>query len=168
MHCGRWCGRSDLDGDTLNISERGLQFIASFEGYRARAYDDGAGVVTIGYGHALHRLPFTLRDRALYWTRPYALARLKRDAGIADAAVTHYARPLNQHEHDALVSFAFNCGTGALQHSTLLQDVNRHKADSVIQADFERWSHAGGVVLPGLLRRRKAEAAMFLHGTYQV
>lgn len=153
----------------MTISTAGVRFIATFEGYRARAYDDGVGVVTIGYGHALHRVPFTLRDRALYWTRGHALSVLARDCAVADAAVRRYARAnLSQHEHDALVSFTFNCGTGALMHSTLLRDVNRHAAAMVIEADFLRWDHAGGVELAGLKRRRQAEANMYLHGRYAV
>lgn len=147
----------------MTVSERGLELIASFEGYRARAYNDSGRNATIGFGHLLHYGPVTVKDKLLYWPRPYALKRLRSDAARADAAVSAFCRKdLTQHEHDALVDFAFNCGIGALGHSTLLQDVNKRAKPAVIQADFERWSHVGGVVLQGLLRRRKAEAELYL------
>jgi GH24 family phage-related lysozyme (muramidase) len=154
----------------LTISDKGLLFIASFEGFRSRPYNDAAGHATIGYGHLMHYGPVTAKDRARYplgISRAAALKLLRSDAAKAEASVREYVtrRPFKQREFDALCSFTFNCGGGALAHSTLLLDVNRHR-DAAIRADFCRWSHAGGVTLAGLLRRRNAEADMFLHGTY--
>ena len=63
-------------------------------------------------------------------------------------------------QFDALVSFAFNLGSGALQRSTLRRKINRddHLA---VPAEFRRWVWAGGRKLKGLVRRRKAEAVMY-------
>lgn len=151
----------------MTVSERGLEFIARFEGYRARTYNDSGRHATIGIGHLLHYGPVTWRDRLLWWSRAKALRVLRSDAARADHAVTTYCRKdLSQHEHDALVSFTFNCGTGALAHSTLLLDVNRKAAPDIITADFVRWSHVGLETIPGLVTRRKAEAALYLKGVY--
>lgn len=151
----------------MTVSQAGLLFIARFEGYRPRAYNDAGNNATIGYGHLLHYGPVRAADRLRYWTRATALKWLRIDATRADAAVWTYCRKdLTQHEHDALVSFAYNCGGGALAHSTLLRDVNHHAADAAIEADFVRWDHAGGVELPGLRDRRLAEARLYIHGTY--
>lgn len=157
----------------MRLSDAGLRFIASWEGYRRWPYNDAAGFATIGYGHLLHYSPVNAWDRARYpfgLSVPAALALLRRDCAAAEAGVNQLVtRPLGQGQFDALVSFAFNCGTGGLAHSTLLVDVNRHlgpKGAPAIRADFERWCHAGGVVLPGLLRRREAEANLYLEGKY--
>lgn len=153
----------------VTISPSGVLFIARFEGYRRYPYNDPADNATIGYGHLLHLGPVTRRDRLRYplgLTVKQALAVLANDAAHAVAAVRTYARPtLTQTQFDALCSFAFNCGGGALAHSTLLLDVNARR-NQRIEADFLRWDHAGGVVLPGLRARREAEAMLYLHGRY--
>jgi lysozyme len=154
----------------VTVSSAGLLFIARFEGYRRYVYDDGAGWATIGIGRLLG--PWSKRNvyRARYpfgWSYKRALRELRTDAARADVAVDDYCRrDLNQHEHDALVSFTFNCGTGALAHSTLLLDVNRKASGEIITADFTRWSHVGGVPVPGLVTRRHAEARLYLTGKY--
>ncbi len=156
----------------MTVSDPGLRFIARWEGYRRWVYDDGAGWATIGIGHLVGPWSKRALYRARYplgWSYARALRQLRTDAARADAAVSAYARKdLRQHQHDALVSFAFNCGTGALMHSTLLRDVNRGAPGlDVIRADFLRWNHAGGNVLPGLTRRREAEAHLYLSGSYR-
>ena len=74
--------------------------------------------------------------------------------------------PLNQAQFDALVSFAFNLGAGALETSTLLKKLNAGKYAAVPQ-EFEKWVKAGGKTLPGLVRRRTAEAQLFEKGVYR-
>jgi lysozyme len=69
--------------------------------------------------------------------------------------------PITQHQLDALVSFAYNLGVGSLSGSTLLKQLNA--GDYAAAAEqFLVWSHAGGVVVAGLLRHRQAEQALFL------
>ena len=154
------------------ISTRGLQFIANFEGYVPWPYNDPAGHATIGYGHLLHYGPVTRLDRLRYLptgiSKQSALMLLRSDAAKAETGVNAALTVgVVQEQFDALCSFAFNCGVGALQHSTLLADINSGKAaPEIIRADFMRWNHAGAVVLPGLTRRRAAEAKLFLSRLY--
>lgn len=68
--------------------------------------------------------------------------------------------PLTQNQFDVLVSFAFNCGLGALQKSTLLKKVNAQDFDAV-PTELMKWTRAGGGAVPGLVRRRRAEAKMW-------
>src|SRR5690606_6833672 len=68
--------------------------------------------------------------------------------------------PLKQHQFDALVSFAYNAGIGNLRSSTLLRKLNaRDFAGAALE--FHRWNRSNGKVLPGLVRRRAAEALLF-------
>ena len=69
------------------------------------------------------------------------------------------------HQRDALISFTFNLGAGALETSTLLQLLNQGDYGSV-PTQLNRWTKAGGQTLPGLVTRRKAEGALFSRGTY--
>ncbi len=147
------------------LSRRGAHFIGRFEGWRAEPYDDAAGNATIGFGHLLHRGPTTARDRTTWGTLPVerGIALLIEDAAAANAAVDlAIHRQLAQCERDALVSFAFNCGGGALD-GHVGQAVNAGRDPT---AHLEEWSHAGGRVLEGLLRRRQAEARLFVRGDY--
>jgi lysozyme len=69
--------------------------------------------------------------------------------------------PLKQQEFDALVSFHFN--TGSLGRSTLLKKLNQMDKGGA-SLEFLRWTRGGGKVLPGLVRRRKAEQYLFNTG----
>lgn len=149
------------------LSKKGAAFIASFEGFVPKPYNDAANNATIGYGHLLHKGPVTQADRS-HWgtiTKAQGLALLQRDAQIAADAVRKYAHPWRQSRFDALVSFTFNCGVGALATSTLLK---KHRAGDYKGAarEFAKWNKAGGRVLAGLTRRRKAEAKLYLNGVY--
>lgn len=155
------------------LSAKGLGMIAGFEGYRRYPYNDVADNATIGYGHLLHLGPVSAADHLRYplgLTVREGLTVLRSDCAHAEAAVrTYVKRELGQGQYDALVSFTFNCGGGALAHSTLLVDVNRDlgaKGALTIATDFMRWDHAGGVVVPGLRTRRHDEAVLFLQGRY--
>jgi peptidoglycan hydrolase-like protein with peptidoglycan-binding domain len=149
------------------LSNAGARFIAEFEGFRAGLYDDAASHCTIGYGHLVHRGPTNGSEPAEFRRgidRGRALELLKADAGKAAAAVQQSVRvALNQAQRDALISFTFNLGAGALGESTLLKLLNQGDYDSV-PAQLNRWVNAGGRTLPGLVRRRKAEGAMFASG----
>ena len=146
----------------MNLSAQGLSLIKSFEGYHTRLPDGGctayycpAGVVTIGYG-------CTEGIRmGMVWTHDQAEAALRVEIAKFAAAVTRLVTvPMNQNQYDALVSFAYNCGEGALAHSTILRKFNAGDADGAAQA-FGMWVKGGGRVLPGLVTRRAREAALF-------
>jgi lysozyme len=140
------------------LSKHGAEFIAEFEGFRSRAYWDQWGqVYTIGYGHTRG-----VRQGQTV-TKAEALKLLQADAATAAQAVRDLVHVrLSQNQFDALVSFAFNLGGGALAESTLLKKLNRGDYKGAAK-QFQRWNKAGGVVLLGLTRRRKAEARLFLN-----
>ena len=68
---------------------------------------------------------------------------------------------INQNQFDALVSFAYNLGLGALKESTLLKKVNSNPCDENISYQFNRWTKAGGKELSGLVKRRKEEGNLY-------
>lgn len=143
--------------NNLSYSDKGLALTKYFEGLRLTAYQDSVGVWTIGYGHTGPEV-----CKGLACTEDRATELLLKDVATAVAAVNRLAIvKLEQHQFDALVDFAFNVGAGKLAHSTLLREVNA--GNFAAAADqFLLWVHAGGSVLPGLLRRRKAAKALFL------
>lgn len=156
------------------ISEKGLEFIARYEGYRRFPYNDAANNATIGYGHLLHAGPVTFRDRlgrGVGLSQKGALSLLRQDASIAEKGVQRLVtRPLGQGQFDALCSFAFNCGVAGFKRSTLLRLVNQQLGGSgapTIRKAFEMWRYAGGKELAGLRRRRDAEADLYLYGRYE-
>lgn len=140
----------------MQISERGLDLIRRFEGLKLDAYRCPAGVWTIGYGHTGPEVRSGMRI-----SRQEAEALLLADVLRFDGAVRRIAGACSQGQHDALVSFAFNLGLGALMSSTLLK---KHKAGDHAGAaeQFGRWIHAGGKRLAGLAKRRAAEVALYL------
>lgn len=143
----------------MDLSSEGLALIKEFEGLRLHAYRCSAGVVTIGYGHTGSKW---LHDESEI-TEVEAEELLKLDCKRFVQGVNDCLRvQVNQHEFDALVSFAFNCGISALRGSTLLRLLNDKCDKHIVAAEFQKWCKAGNKVLDGLLRRRKAEAALFL------
>jgi lysozyme len=137
-------------------SQRGFKLTRHFEGIRLTAYADQVGVWTIGYGHTglgVHA--------GLTITQDQADAFLASDIAGAVACVNKLVTSeITQSQFDALVDFVFNLGCASLASSTLLRAVNTGDFD-VAARQFQRWDHAGGVAVPGLLERRQAEAALF-------
>lgn len=143
----------------MSVSPQALALLREFEGLRLEAYPDpasGGAPWTIGYGHTRGVQP---GDKI---TRDQAEAYLEQDAAEAEAAVRSLiAVPLTQNQCDALVSFVFNVGAGALQRSTLLRKLNAGDFSGAAD-EFLRWNNAAGQRMPGLTRRRQAERALFL------
>ncbi len=140
----------------FTYSDAGMALTKSFEGLRLRAYQDCAGVWTIGYGH-------TGRDvfPGDNITEAEAEALLRSDLADAVTCVNRAVTvSVKQQQFDALVDFCFNAGRGSLLGSTLLRKVNAGDFAGAA-AQFGLWVHAGGEVVAGLVRRRKAEAALF-------
>lgn len=152
------------------LSVRGAEFVANFEGYVSKPYNDPADNATIGFGHLLHYGPVDAHDRAKYpigLTRKQALALLRADADVAAAAVRHFiVRPLTQTQFDALCDFAFNCGTNSLRATGVSHAVNDGRT-SILRTELLRWVHgSNGKEIPGLVTRRTAEANLYLNGIY--
>ena len=146
-------GRSIGEG-----SSRG-SFPPALRRVRARGLFLPGGWPTIGYGHVVRD---DERDRfANGIDEATAEELLRRDVETAERAVLRLIRvPLEDGQFDALSSFAFNLGSGALQRSTLRRKVNREEHDAV-PAEFRRWVFAGGRKLKGLIRRREVEAGLY-------
>ena len=138
------------------INEIGLNLIKDFEGLRLNAYQDAVGVWTIGYGHTSTAYP------GQRITTTQATALLRQDVANFENAVTRAVRvPITENQFAALVSFAYNVGSGALNSSTLLRKLNAGDTFGAAN-EFLRWNRAGGRVLAGLTRRREAERSLFL------
>ena len=142
-----------------HLTDEGLALIKCFEGFAPGIYICPGGWPTIGYGHVVRNHE---RDRfADGIDEATAEDLLRRDVEAAVRAVLRLIRvPLADGQFDALVSFAFNLGAGALQRSTLRRKVNREE-HHVVPAEFRRWVWAGGRKLKGLVRRREAEAELY-------
>ena len=94
-------------------------------------------------------------------TKDEATAILRADLGRFERGVESLVKvDLTQNQFDALVSFSYNCGLGALKKSTLLKRVNAKRFDDV-PAEFMKWTRGGGRQLAGLVRRRRAEVEMW-------
>ena len=144
----------------MKTSNAGIALIKEFEGVRLDSYRDSVGVWTVGYGHTA-ACGEPIPGPGVKITSAQADAALRKDLGKFENGVTNLVTAkLEQCQFDALVSFAFNVGLGSLAKSTLLKKVNAGKF-SQVPAEFLKWDRAGGRALPGLTRRRHAEAAMF-------
>jgi lysozyme len=137
---------------TLEISSQGIELIKAWEGCRLKTYLCSAGVPTIGYGHTKG---VKLGDVI---TQQQADDFLREDIYPVVRAVNKLAPGLKQCQFDALCSFAFNVGTGALGKSTLLKVIKAGGSDSEIELQFLRWNKAAGKPVLGLTRRRQEEA----------
>jgi lysozyme len=148
-------------------SDAALDLIKRFEGCRLVPYRDAVGIWTIGYGatYGLDRKRVTADHPPL--TDQQAEELLARDTLRFAAAVDRLVKvPVAINQRGALASFAFNLGAGALQSSTLLKRINSMEWDDVPH-QFGRWVSAGGRRLPGLVRRRRAEAELWAGGLSQ-
>jgi len=144
------------------MTDEGLDLIKLYEGYSSSPYLCPAQHWTIGYGaiwgmddkRVTEDHPDINEDQADYL--------LRRDVKKSEMAVLRHIRvPLEDGQFNALCSFVFNLGSGALQSSTLRRKINR--GDYIGAADeFPRWVYAGGRRLKGLVRRREHERSMFM------
>lgn len=138
-----------------------VDLICGFEKFIPHVYDDGAGFLTIGWGHYLQN-----PDELAYWrdrviTREEADALLIADLETAARAVMRYITvPLNDYQYGALVSFTFNAGAGTLQRSLLRQKLNRGEYEAV-RGELKKYRLSGGKIMRGLIQRRAAEADLF-------
>lgn len=140
----------------MRTSQKGIDLIKKFEGCRLEAYKCPAGIWTIGYGHTKG-----VKDGMII-TQEQAEEFLREDLRIFEQTVESCVKvPLSQNQFDALVSFCYNCGSGALRTSTLLRLLNEGKYSEAGE-QFLRWNKAGGKVLVGLTRRREEERELFL------
>lgn len=142
-----------------HVTEEGLNLIKRFEGFSPTIYICPAGYPTIGYGHVVLLGEQSRFDSGIL--REEAAELLRRDVRIAESAVLRLIKtPLADGQFDALVSFTFNLCAGALQRSSLRTKVNRGEHGD-IPVELMKWVWSAGRKLPGLMRRRQAEGALY-------
>lgn len=143
----------------LGASAIAVAVIAGFEGYSGRAYDDGVGVHTVGFGTTRHPDGAPVRPGDSV-TPQRAVVMLARDADriAQELAACIGEVPLARHEWDAYVSWAYNVGSTAACGSTLVKRLKQTPPDYAGACrELLRWTRAGGRELPGLVKRRQAE-----------
>lgn len=163
--------------NTNILSDKGADFIGSWEGFWSKAdydpcYPGVEKYITIGYGTTMEAIPSAFPngidstctvEQARQWLEEEAQScaeTIKSDLNSKSVS-------LNQNELDALISFAYNCGAGALLGSTLYKNICSGTKDAeTITSNFQAWSKANGVTVQGLYKRRTSEAALFLNGDY--
>lgn len=146
----------------MTTSQKGIDLIAAFEGCRLKAYKCPAGVNTIGYGTTVYEngQPVRMGDQI---TLQRAKELLKHEVDMKAVGVNTMlgSTKVTQNQFDALVSFAYNCGTGALKKSTLLKKVLANPNDPEIRNQFARWNKVNGQPWEGLTIRRRKEADLY-------
>lgn len=144
---------------TLATSPTGIALIKKWESCRLKAYRDGGGVWTIGWGHTGPEV-----KRGLVWTQEKADAQLAIDVGLREGYLNKLLgdAPTTQAQFDALMSFAYNVGMfrGGFQTSTL-RGLHQAKEYAAAQLQFRRWDKDNGQPVLGLARRRREEALLY-------
>jgi len=165
----------------MKISKAGEDLMHFFEGYRNKPYRCSAAIWTVGWGHAMYAdqlaLPNTRKDGGLIrsdyplkeddnrvWSKDELVELFKVDINSFERGVLRLSPNLVNHptKFDAVVSFAYNAGLGNYQRSTIRMKVNREDWQGAAEA-FMSWTKAGGKEVAGLVKRRKAEVALFLN-----
>jgi lysozyme len=166
----------------VKTSKIGIDLMHHFEGYRNRPYKCSAAIWTIGFGHAMYAdqlsLPNVRKEgytgliRSDYqlkgednrvWSKEELVDLFKVDINSFERGVLRLSPNLVSHQSkfDAVTSFAYNAGLGNYQRSTIRMKVNREDWTGASEA-FMSWTKAGGKEVSGLVKRRKAEVALFL------
>ena len=156
------------------ISKKAIEMIKHHEGVRVKPYRCPALLWTVGVGHVIdpNHIKVPLDQRKMLaipdgWDRTLSMeevdAILQKDLSSFERGVLRLcpATATNQSHLDALTSFAFNVGLGNLQKSTIRMKYNRGDFEGASDG-FLDWTKAGGKVLPGLVKRRNDERALFL------
>lgn len=144
----------------MEVSKEAKDLIKKFEGLRLEAYRCSAGVLTIGYGHTSAAGAPEVKQ-GMKITRAEANRIFETDLQKFATRVDDLIKvPLTDNQFGACVSLAYNIGIGAFGKSSVLRFVNKKQFENAADA-FLLWNKAGGRVLPGLVKRRAAEAALF-------
>ena len=145
----------------MKTNRAGIELIKSFEGLRLNAYLCPAGVWTIGYGHTSAAGEPAVKP-SMKISAQDAADILVQDLVKYEAAVSKaLTRNPNDNQFSAMVSLCYNIGPGAFASSTVVRRFNAGLLQEAADA-FRMWNKGGGKVLPGLVRRRDEERALFL------
>jgi lysozyme len=167
----------------VKLSKAGADLMHRFEGCRNKPYLCPAHIWTIGYGHVLYQeqiklpmvrvegkaVPMIRKEMPLkpedsrVWSKEEIEKLFADDVASFERGVLRLVPGVvgRQGAFDALVSISFNFGLGNLQRSTIRMKANRGDWEGAAEA-FMAWTKGGGKVLPGLVKRREAEIALFL------
>ena len=160
----------------MKVSAAAIKTIKCHEGVKTRPYQCPALIWSVGVGHVIDPSHIAVKyeerrnlpipdgwDRSL--TMDEVDAILAQDLAKFERGVARLCPAAlgNQGIFDALVSFSFNVGLGNLQRSGLRMKTNRGDFQDAAE-EFMKWTKAAGKVLPGLVKRRKDERAMYLSG----
>jgi len=167
----------------MKVSKAGEDLMHFFEGYRNKPYRCSAAIWTVGWGHAMYadqlalpnvrkegytgliRSDYQLKEGdARVWSKDELVELFKVDIDTFERGVLRLSPNLASHQSkfDSVVSFAYNAGLGNYQRSTIRMKVNRGDWEGAAEA-FMSWTKAGGKEVAGLVKRRKAEVALFLN-----
>jgi len=156
----------------VKVSKEAIEGIKKDEGVRTKPYRCPALLWTVGVGHVIDpnhiRVKFDERKNIPLppeWDRVLSMAEvdaiLAADLATFERGVLRLCPGgLTQGRFDALVSFSFNVGLGNLQRSTIRMKHNRGDFEGAAES-FMAWTKAGGKELPGLVKRRKHERALY-------
>ena len=145
----------------MKVNKLGIDMMHHFEGCRLQAYQCSAKVWTIGWGNTYYqdKKPVKQGDKVTQDQADELFEMIMNEFAIeVRNALT---KEVTENQFSALVCFAYNVGIGNLKKSTLLRKVNVNPDDETIAGEFAKWNKAGGKVLNGLVRRRKAEADLY-------
>lgn len=146
----------------MKLNNSGYLLITEFEGFSAKPYLCSAKIPTIGYGNTYYPdgKRVTMLDKEI--TRMQAFEMFKFIADKFASTVSKLVKtPLNQNQFNALVSLAYNIGTGNFASSTLLKKVNINHNDKTIELEFKKWNKVNKKEVAGLTRRRNYEANIY-------
>jgi len=147
----------------MKISMEGVKFIAKYEGFGSKPYNDPSDYATIGYGHLIGRRPVNDEDLKKWGclNKEQGINLLNKDLQQRVNAVNRLVKvSLTQNQFDALVSFVFNAGEGRFQRG-ILKKINTGDLSDV-PSEMNTVVYSGGKKLPGLVRRRKEEGDLFM------
>ena len=143
------------------ISKKGIELIKHFEGLKLEAYQCSAGIWTIGIGTTYYKDTHRHVKEGDTITVKRAEELLRLDINRFQTLINKVVdAKLSQDQFDVLVSFTYNIGSTAFRKSTLLKKLKEGDYPAAA-LEFRRWNKAGGKVVNGLVRRRKAEEKLF-------
>lgn len=140
----------------MKTSQNGIELIKKYEGFSAIPYLCPGDEWTIGYGHKI--LPGESFNRI---SKKVATELLAHDVGIAERFIRGRGWALTQNEFDALVSFVYNVGIGTFKKSSVMKYINQGNK-KLAALYILVYTKSGGVVLPGLVKRREDEHRLFI------
>ena len=164
--------------DHLSFSEYGLKLLQRFEGFRSYPYDDTTGRyitewnshATIGYGYLISKKEWEIFKDGIDSAEAEILF-VKVTSTLEDVLKRAITKPIEQHQFDALILLAYNIGVSAFKNSSVVKMINDPSAVtkySSIELAWKAWNKQGGIVIHGLVNRRRMEWDLFANSQYLV